>query len=105
MINIEYLKSFLLIAIILSTITCTLIQKTKKLLPSNQYIIAYSFIVNIGIGMLFCLTFTNITFPHSIWIGLFSFVGADSIYKSLEGKVLSYTEIRNEKENQRKGLS
>ena len=48
---------------------------------------------NILISVLFCKTFTNINLPNSLWIGLFSFIGADSIYKTLEGRISSYEEI------------
>ena len=49
------------------------------------------------ISILFCRTFTSINLPNSLWIGLFSFLGADSIYKSLEGKISSYTDIIQKK--------
>ncbi len=95
MFNFDYLKELLLIAIALSTITCTFIQKTKFLFKSSKFITLYSFIVNILVGIIFSVTFTSISFPNSIWIGVFAFLGADSIYKSLEGKLASYSSISN----------
>lgn len=97
MFDFNYLQELLMISIILSTITCTFIQKTKFLLKSSKYISLYSLIVNILLGIIFAYTFTTIKLPSSIWIGIFSFVGADSIYKTLEGKLSSYTEIRNKR--------
>ena len=97
MFNFDYLKQLLIISIALSTVTCTLIQKTKGLLKSSNYITLYSFFTNMIIGTLFCLTFTTISFPNSLWIGFFAFLGADSIYKSLEGKISSYSDIMNQK--------
>ncbi len=97
MFNIDYLKKFLIISIALSTITCALVQKTKVFFKSKKYIALYSFIINIILGIIFCITFTDISFPNNIWVGFFSFLGADSIYKSLEGKIASYTDIVNEK--------
>lgn len=97
MLNIDYLRQLLIISITLSVITCAFIQKTKYLLKSSKWISFYSFIINIIIGIIFCISFTTITFPNSLWIGLFSYLGADSIYKSLEGKISSYTEIIEEK--------
>ena len=97
MFHIEYLQEFLIIGIALSTITCAIIQKTKIMFISSKFIVIYSFIINLLIGIIFCLTFTDITLPTSLWIGLFSFLGADSIYKSLEGKISSYTDILNRK--------
>lgn len=95
MLDIEFLKTMLVISIALSSITCTLVQKTKRFIQNSEYITVYSLIVNIVMSVIFCKTFTNIDLPNSLWIGLFSFLGADSIYKSLEGKISSYTELVN----------
>ena len=97
MLDINYLKELLIISIALSAITCTLIRKTKGFLKSSKFITLYSFIINMGIGILFCLSFTKIVFPNYLWIGFFSFLGADSIYKSLEGKISSYSDIVSKK--------
>lgn len=93
MFNIDYLKLLLIISIAISSITCVFIQKTKSLFKSSKYIIIYSLAINVLTSILFCMTFTNISFSNSLWIGLFSFLGADSIYKSLEGKISSYNDI------------
>lgn len=97
MLQIDYLRQLLIISIALSIITCAIIQKTKGLFKSSKYITLYSFIINMIVGVVFSITFTNISFPNSLWIGLFSFLGADSIYKSLEGKISSYSDIINKK--------
>lgn len=95
MLNLDFLKSLLVISIALSVITCAFIQKTKALFKCSKCLPIYSFIVNMLVGIIFCLTFTEISFPTSLWVGLFSFLGADSLYKSLEGKLASYTDIIN----------
>lgn len=95
MFNFDYLKQLLIISIALSVITCTFIQKTKFVFKSSKYISLYSLIINILTSIIFCISFTDITFPNSLWIGLFSFLGADSMYKSLEGKLSSLSDILN----------
>ena len=95
MLKVEYLQQFLMIAVALSTITCAFIQKTKVCFNSSKYLSLYSLIVNMLIGIIFCITFTDISFPTSLWIGLLSFLGADTIYKTLEGKLSSYSDIIN----------
>lgn len=95
MLKIDFLKQLLIISITLSTITCTLVQKTKFIFKSSKYIALYSLFINIFIGIIFSYTFTNIRFPNNLWIGFFSFLGADSIYKSLEGTISSYSDISN----------
>lgn len=93
MFDIDNLKIFLIVSIIISSITCAFVQKTKGLFKSSKYLIIYSLIINILVSILFCKTFTDVTLPNSLWIGLFSFIGADSIYKTLEGRISSYEEI------------
>ncbi len=93
MLKLELLQQMLVIAMALSTITCAFVQKTKKCFKTSKHLCKYSFVVNIAIGVIFCITFTTIEFPESLWIGLFSFLGADTIYKSLEGKLASYKDI------------
>ena len=52
-------------------------------------------------SIIFCNSFSTIKFPHSLWIGLFSFLGADTIYKTLEGKLASHSTIlKNKKSDQ-----
>ena len=98
MFNIDNLKFYLIISIVISSITCAFIQKTKGLFKNSKYIVFYSLIVNVVISILFCKTFTSIDLPISLWVGLFSFIGADSIYKSLEGKISSYSDILSKKQ-------
>lgn len=93
MLKLELLQQMLVIAIALSTITCAFVQKTKKLFKKSRYLCLYSLIINLCFSIIFCITFTNITFPTSLWIGLFSFIGADTIYKSLEGRLAPYKEL------------
>lgn len=95
MLKLDFLKDLLLISIALSVITCTLIQKTKVNFSCSKILPIYSFVINMFVGLVFCITFTDISFPTSLWVGLFSFIGADSIYRTLEGKLSSYTEISN----------
>lgn len=97
MLKLTILQQMLIVSIALSTITCALVQKTKRYLKCSSSLCLYSFFVNLVLGILFCITFTSITFPESLWVGFFSFIGADTIYKSLEGKLKSYSDLtRNE---------
>lgn len=94
MVSVFLLKRYFLVSMILSTITCTFIQKTKVLLVDKRLLIIYSLLINIIFSIIFCKTFTNITFPDSMWIGLFTFIGSDTLYKSLEGRLSTYQELR-----------
>ena len=93
MLKISLLQQMLIVSIFLSTISCSFVQKTKCYFPCSSCLCFYSLFVNIVISVLFCFSFTTINFPMSLWVGMFSFLGADTIYKTLEGKLLSYTDI------------
>lgn len=100
MLNWSLLQNLLIIAIACSSITVILIQKTKKFCHNSNCITFYSLLVNLILGFCFSQTFSNINYINSIWVGLFSFLGADTIYRNLEGKLASYTDlIGNKKEN------
>ena len=100
MLNFGLLKNLLIIAMATSTITVTFIQKTKKFLPTSKIIPIYSLLINIICGYFFSKTFTNdITTIESIWIGLFSFLGADTLYTTLEGKLAPFSELNNKNDD------
>lgn len=89
----EKLKNILIIAIACSTVTLAFIQKTKKVCKTNNCITCYSLIINLIIGLVFSLSFSDISVWESIWVGLFSFIGADTLYQNLEGKLSSYSDL------------
>jgi len=97
MFHIEYINELLVLSMILSSINCTFIQKTKSLIPNSKLVIIYSLIVNIVLSIFFCRTFTDLSIKDILWIGLFTFLGANSIYKTLEGKLKTHTELRSSK--------
>lgn len=98
MMNVDLIKELLIIAISLSVITMAFIQKTKGIFKTSKFIELYSAIVNIVFAIVFCLSFTEVSILNSIWVGLFSFIGADTLYKAFEGKINSFSDIVNKKE-------
>lgn len=95
MLNLSLLQQMIVVAIALSVITCAFIQKTKKYFPCSSCLVIYNLVVNFIVGILFCITFTSVDFPNSLWVSFFSFIGADTIYKSLEGKLKDYSSLVN----------
>ena len=93
MLNFSLLQGILTIAIACSSITVIFVQKTKRFCSNSKQVPIYSLIVNIIIGFLFSRTFSNISYINSIWVGLFSYLGADTIYKGLEGNISSYSDL------------
>lgn len=99
MLNWSLLQNLLILAIACSSITVIFIQKVKRFCRRSKHVVVYSFFINMILGFLFCQTFTNVDYINSLWVGLFSFLGADTIYKSLEGKLSSYTDIITKQQN------
>lgn len=98
MIDINLLQELLIIAIAVSVIAVAFIQKTKGIFKKSKWINLYSFVVNMVLGIIFCMSFTEANIINSLWVGLFSFLGADTLYKSLEGKLSSFKDIVNKRE-------
>ena len=88
------IQQMLFISVVLSTISCAFVQKTKSLFKTTKYLIIYSLIINLLFSIIFCYSFTNIKLPSCLWVGLFAFIGADTLYKTLEGKLSSHSNIR-----------
>lgn len=99
MLNMDLIKNVLIIAIASSIITTATVQKIKESIEfkkSNRLVIV-SFIVSMIVGTLFSLSFSELNIINSLWVGLFSFIGADAIYKSLEDKIFTpFSKIHEE---------
>lgn len=98
MIDIELLQELLIIAATVSVISVAFIQKTKGMFKKSKWINPYSFVVNLILGVVFCLSFTEASIINGLWVGLFSYIGADTLYKSLEGKLSSFKDIATKEE-------
>ena len=105
--NIELIKALLLIAVSSSIISASFVQKIKtvSLIKSSECLIYISFLISMSFGILFTLSFTDYKLIDSIWVGLFSFIGADPLYKVFEDKLFkSFNKINEVKEIERKDL-
>ena len=95
--NIDLIKSLLLIALASSILSSALVQKIKGLsiLKCSDCLLYISFGVSMMFGIIFTLSFTEYKIVHALWVGLFSFLGADSLYKAFEHKIFaSFSKIK-----------
>lgn len=97
MLDINLLQELLIIAVAVSVVTCAFIQKTKGIFKKSKWINLYSLVVNMVFGVIFCISFTEASIINSLWVGLFSYIGADTLYKTLEGKLKPYSELIGKK--------
>lgn len=95
MLKLNILKDLLIVASINSIICLSFIQKMKRYFSCSKCIPLYSLIINGIIAVLFCISFTTVKFPISLWVGFLSYVEADTLYKQLEGKLKSFSELKN----------
>lgn len=94
--DLELVKQILIVSIGASIISTATIQKIKEALKSKKWLFLVSSIVSIGIGICFALSFTEMSIINSIWVGLITWIGADSIYKAFEGKIFKqFSSIEN----------
>ncbi len=84
------LLDLIVISITFSVILMALIQKLKTLSFINKswHIWFLNLILSFLVGIPFSITFYNLSLKDSIWVGLFSFIGASAIYEGLKNQNL-----------------
>ena len=82
----EHLLELLVISMTFSVILMMLIQKLKKLsfITKSQQVWFLNLIFSFAVGIPFTIAFYKLTIYDGIWVGLFSFIGAASIYQTLK---------------------
>lgn len=96
--NIDLIKTLLIIAMASSILSTAFVQKFKSisLIKCSSCLIYISFVISMIFGIVFTLSFTTHNIVDALWVGLFSFLGADSLYKAFENKLFtSYSEINS----------
>lgn len=80
-------------AMTISVVVMAMIQKLKTLsfITKEEHIFLLNFILSFLIGIPFSVTFFDTSIINGIWISLFSFIGAPSIYSILKNqKIINY---------------
>ena len=96
--NVDLIKTILIIGIGSGILSTAIVQKIKEgfKFKSSKIIILISFIVSMIVGTLFSLSFTDLNIVNSLWVGIVTFLGADTIYKAFEDKIFkSFSNIDN----------
>lgn len=97
--NLDLIKQILVIAMSSSIISTATIQKIKCCVKKRMIICILSIVISFLIGILFTLSFTNLNILDSIWVGLITWVGADTIYKAFENKIFTSFSTMNRTNN------
>lgn len=82
----ENLIDLLLISITFSVFLMSLIQKFKNLKIINRkwHIWLLNLIFSFAMGIPFTMYFYNLDIQSAIWVSIFSFIGAPTIYETLK---------------------
>lgn len=89
----DNLINLVIISISFSIILMALIQKFKALSAINQswQIWVLNLILSFLIGIPYGMTFYNLDLKNAAWVGLFSFIGAPSLYQALKNQnIINY---------------
>jgi uncharacterized membrane protein len=90
----DKLIDLLMISTVFSAVLMSLIQKIKALsyVKSNDHVWLLNLVLSILLGIFFAINFYDKNIFDAIWVGLFSFVGAPTIYELLKKqRVIKYT--------------
>lgn len=89
----DKLLNTLMISVTFSIILMALIQKFKdlKIIKKDWQIWVIDFLFSFLIGIPFSLTFYNLELYLAIWVGIFGFIGAPTIYETLKNQnIINY---------------
>lgn len=90
----NYLLELLFMSATTSVIIMAVIQQFKDLsfIKKDWHVWLLNLIFSFGIGIPFALVFFGLNIVDSIWVSVFSFVGAPSIYDLLKKQnIINYT--------------
>ena len=87
--NLDLIKQILAVAIAASIISTATIQKVKGLLKNKTLLYLLALVISVAIGILFALSFSDLSMQSAIWVGLVTWVGADAIYQAFEDKIFT----------------
>lgn len=94
--NTTLLIQQLTVAILASAITIPAIQRVKGWMPTDKMVELISVLLSFAIGFGVAMYYANYTLIDGLIVGLFSIIGAESIYKLLGDKLKKFTEIKYE---------
>lgn len=90
----DTLLNVLMIGCVLSVILMMVIQKLKTLgIVKKEYqIFIANLVISFGLGIPFARTFYELDYMLSLWVCIFGFIGAPSIYEVLKSQnIINYT--------------
>lgn len=90
----DLLLKLLIVSMVFSVVLMTLIQKfkTSSFIKKSWQVWLLNLFCSFAIGIPFGITFYDLSIIEGIWVGLFSFIGATTIYETLKAqRLINYT--------------
>lgn len=85
-VNSDLLLDMIYVSVIASIISSQAIQKIKAMLGGGKKFNAFiSIVISLGIGISYALSFYTTNILYALWIGIFTLIGAESLYKTFKG--------------------
>lgn len=107
--NVRFLIEIVIVAIFAEVIALQTVQMVKVMID-KKYLRLFALVLNLVLGVLIVLQFTNQNWMIGLWVGFFSWIGAELLYKALEKgiRLAGHTELvyeRKIEENKEAHLS
>lgn len=104
--NIELISQILLLAIASTFISTQLIQRLKENFKVNKKIplAIVSLVISFVTGFLFAISFSELDYIMSCWVGVITYAGAEIIYQKFKEKLglksLTQLEVKENDNNE-----
>ena len=101
--NIELIAQILVLAIASTFISTQLIQRLKENFKVKKWFLLamVSLVISFFTGFLFAVSFSNLNYIMSCWVGVITYAGAEIIYQNFKDKLglKSLTQLEGENNN------
>lgn len=88
-IDFDLIKFICIVAIGSSVVSTPTIQKIKGMLKTKKFLNLIAFLVSMILGELFTISFTSLGWLFGLWVGFFTWLGAEGIYQAFENKLFT----------------
>ena len=97
--NVDLLVQVIIVAIAGGCVTTLTIQMIKQLSSKKWVLYVSSILVSAILGTLFAHYFSDLEWVYCAWVGLFTWLDADALYKMLEDKIKLFSSYSKIHEN------
>lgn len=94
--NTTLLIEQLTVAVIVSAVVVPTVQRVKGWFPSAIWVEAFSALIAVALGFIMARYYAGYDLIASAWVGFYSLIGAETIYRLVAEKVKTYTQIKEQ---------